>query len=224
MTTRKLDRGADARLVEVRVADDIESWADAGFTVVDRTITVGDVVVRLVGSHPEHRGIVGWDVAGLIPVDHGLDGLPTGFVPLGHPPADRPVHANGTIGLDHIVVVSPDLQRSIDALATSGLVCRRIRDTTSDGAPVRQAFFKLGPVVVEVVAGESASSRPDGPSGWFGLAFDVDDLDQSADVLGDGLGPVKPAVQSGRRIATLRHKTFGISLAVAFMDDHGSRS
>lgn len=224
MTTRKLDRGADARLVEVRVADDVASWSDAGFTVVDHTVTVGDVVIRLIGSEPERRGIVGWDVAGLIPVDGGLDGLPTDFVPRSDTPTDRPLHANGTVGLDHIVVLSPDLQRSIDALATAGLACRRIRDTTSYGSPMRQAFFKLGPVVVEVVAGDADTSRPDLPSGWFGLALDVDDLDQSALVLGDGLGAVKPAVQSGRRIATLRHKAFGMSIAIALMDSHGSRT
>ena len=40
-------------------------------------------------------------------------------------------------------------------------------------------------------------------------------------VLGDGLGSIKPAVQDGRRIATIRHKTYGLSVAVALMDERG---
>ena len=70
----------------------------------------------------------------------------------------------------------------------------------------------------------SAATAKTGPATWFGLAFDVDDLDLTATILGEGLGRVKPAVQSGRRIATLRSRSLGVSVATAFMDDHGSRS
>lgn len=231
MTTRKPDRGADARLVELEVADDAESWLQAGFNVVDDVVTVGDVAIRLSGSGTGRRGIVGWTVSGLLPNGDDIDGLPTSFVEP-HDPADEgPVHANGVCGLDHLVVVTPDLDRSIAALATVGLACRRIRDTTSpQGSPMRQAFFKLGPVVVEVVDGGLGTDdhdRRDAASSsatWFGLSFDVDDLDGTEALLGDGLGRVKPAVQMGRRIATLRHRAFEIGTAIAFMDDHGSRA
>ena len=231
MTTRKPDRGADARLVELAVADEPGSWAAAGFTVIDDVVTVDAVRIRLTGAGDDRRGIVGWTVSGLIAHDDGFDGLPTTFVEATDPSGEQPLHANGTNGLDHVVVATPDLERSITALATVGLSCRRIRDTTSpDGTPMRQAFFKLGTVVVEVVGGGATPAQPtdsddrSGPAAWFGLAFDVEDLDQTATVLGDGLGRVKPAVQSGRRIATLRNRSLDISVATAFMDDHGSRT
>lgn len=234
MTTRKPDRGADARLVELEVADDAESWARVGFTTLDDVVTVDDVRIRLSGARGDRRGIVGWTVSGLIAHGDDIDGLPTTFVEAADPSGERPLHANGTHGLDHVVVVTPDLDRSIAALATVGLSCRRIRDTTSrQGTPMRQAFFKLGAVVVEVVAGGLGTIASDdvddrgatvGPAAWFGLAFDVDDLEVTGALLDDGLGARRPAVQAGRRIATLRQRALDISVATAFMDDHGCQT
>jgi hypothetical protein len=88
---------------------------------------------------------------------------------------------------------------------------------------MRQAFLRLGPTVVEVVGGHEGTGQTaaDAPAGWFGLALDVHDLDAVAALLGDGLGSIKPAVQDGRRIATIRHKTYGLSVAVALMDERG---
>jgi hypothetical protein len=45
----------------------------------------------------------------------------------------------------------------------------------------------------------------------------VDDLDALGALLGEHLGDAKDAVQEGRRIATLRHKELGMSVATAFM-------
>ena len=70
--------------------------------------------------------------------------------------------------------------------------------------------------------GSGAVAEAD-PARWFGLAVDVADLDQTAALLGPGLGPIKGAVQAGRRIATVRHRDLGLSVAVALMDDHGDR-
>ena len=64
-----------------------------------------------------------------------------------------------------------------------------------------------------------------GPAGFFGLAFTSADLDATKALLGDGIGEPKDAVQPGRRIATLRHKTFGISIGTAIMSpDPGDRA
>jgi hypothetical protein len=45
----------------------------------------------------------------------------------------------------------------------------------------------------------------------------VSDIDACAALLGDHLGPVKDAVQPGRRIATLRHEACGLTVPIAFM-------
>ncbi len=230
MTQGTEDRGNGAQLVELAVADEPEAWAAAGFAVVDDAVTIGATTIRLTGTVEGSRGITSWSLAGLdlsgLGAD-GLDGLPTrpAAATVAPSPAHAPAHPNGTIGLDHVVVATPDLDRTIAALAEVGLGCRRIRDTESHGSPMRQAFFRLGGTVLEVVSGDTGSGLPaaDDPARWFGLCVDVDDLDATAGALGDGLGRVKVAVQPGRRIATLRHKAFGLTVAVAAMDHHADR-
>jgi hypothetical protein len=51
---------------------------------------------------------------------------------------------------------------------------------------------------------------------FWGLTLVVDDLDAAAARLGDRVGPVKDAVQKGRRIATLRREA-GLGVPVALM-------
>jgi hypothetical protein len=121
------------------------------------------------------------------------------------------------------VVLTPDLDRTLAALDAAGLELRRIRDTTSYGSPMRQAFFRLGPTILEVVSGDTGTGLPaaDAPATWFGLAVDVDDLGATKALLGDGIGDAKEAVQRGRRIATFRHRQLGLSVALAAMDDLG---
>ena len=228
------------RLLELAVADDPAGWVAAGFAVDGDLIHLDATVIRLVGRTPETKGIVSWTLAGLA-IDNGsLDGLPTATATAAATaPAttDTPTatgattpHPNGVTSIDHVVVLTPDLDRTIEALATAGLDLRRIRDTESYGAPMRQAFFKLGPIVLEVVSGAPANDNAgtgtpatDAPSAWFGLAVNATDLDALATHLGEGLGAIKVAVQPGRRIATLRHKDLGLSVAVAVMDDHADR-
>lgn len=221
------DRGGAARLVELAVADPPEAWAAAGFTVEGDRARIGDTTIHLIGRDGSGKGIVGWTLAGLIGQEQAsIDGLATRFEEPGSDvDGGAPGHPNGVIGIDHVVVMTPDLDRTIAALGAAGLACRRIRHTDSYGSPMRQAFFRLGLVVLEVVGGATGSGQSvsERPASWFGLALDVDDLDHTVQLLGEGLGPPKVAVQEGRRIATLRHKTFGMSVAVAAMDHHADR-
>lgn len=222
--TERADAGA--RVVELQIADEPDAWSAAGFTVADGVVVVGSVRLRLVGRRDAERGIVGWTLAGVTAPDGDLDGLPTQIAAADPDGASMPAtHPNGVTGLDHIVVLTPDLDRTLDALAAAGLELRRIRDTTSYGSPMRQAFFRLGPTVLEVVSGDTGSGLPaaEAPAAWFGLAVDVHDLDEARALLGDALGDTKDAVQEGRRIATLRHKQLGLSVAVAAMDHHAGR-
>ena len=119
-------------------------------------------------------------------------------------------HRNGVTTIDHIVVTSPDDERTISALQAVGLEPRRTRAHGS----MRQTFFRLGPVILELVG--PSEPNDDGPARFWGIAFTVDDLDATAAFLGEHLGPVKDAVQPGRRIASLR-KQAGLAVPIAFM-------
>jgi hypothetical protein len=126
------------------------------------------------------------------------------------------LHRNGVLRIDHLVVLSPDGDRTTRAFGELGWAPLRTRATDHQGAPVLQTFFRAGNVVVELVA-PTEPSGGDGPCAFFGLAFEVRDLERAAQVLGGALGPARDAVQPGRRIATLRHREVGMSVATAFM-------
>jgi len=85
---------------------------------------------------------------------------------------------------------------------------------------MRQVFVRDGAVIIEIVGPAVPDDDPAvraRPAALWGLAFTSDDLDGCAALLGNRLGPVRDAVQPGRRIASLRHRDLGLSLPVAVM-------
>lgn len=182
-------------LTRLVIGDEPDAWRAAGFAVQGETCRIGAVAVTLAGS--DRPGLLDWTL------DEG-----TG-------PADAPAHPNGAIAIDHLVLLTPDLERSTHELEELGLDVRRMRDYDLAGTPMQQVFFRAGEVVLELV-GEPGKHGP-GPATWWGITFTVADLDAAAAYLGEACGRVKDAVQPGRRIATLRHEALGFSLATALM-------
>lgn len=198
---------------ELRVADPPQAWRDAGFTVDGDVVRVGRVRIRLIGPDAG-RGIVGWSLRGLADgVPDLLDGLPT--TRSDAPPAEPDDHRNGVLWVDHVVVMSPDLDRTTAAFRGIGLEVRRVRDFDPGGTPMRQVFFRLGEVVLELVG--TPEPTGDGPATFWGITHTVADLDATAALLGDRTGRVKDAVQPGRQITTLRHRELGMGVATAFL-------
>ena len=124
-------------------------------------------------------------------------------------------HPNGVIAIDHVVLLSPDLGRTVESLAAVGVQPRRERDGELGGRKIRQIFFRLGEVIIEVVGSPETASE--GPSTLWGITFVVADIGATASFLGDRTLPVKEAVQPGRRITTLRHDEFGMSVRSAMI-------
>ena len=201
-------------LVALDVHADPVRWRGAGFEVdADGGCRVGAVRLRLVAPPPGERGAVaGWAFEGLVTPDHEIDGIPTagGTRPAGAPPA----HPNGAISVDHVVVTTPDVGRTIAALERCGLEARRERATVVGGRSMRQVFLRPGEAIIEVVG--PAEPGGDGRARFFGLTFTVGDLASTAALLGDDLGQAKDAVQPGRRIATVRASA-GLGVPVALM-------
>jgi hypothetical protein len=159
--------------------------------------------------------IVGWSLRGL-PSDRSaddLDGVPT--TSSGAAAVAPAEHANGVTSIDHVVLLSPDLDRTVASLAAVGVDPRRERDGELGGRPIRQIFFRLGSVIIEVVGSPGAASE--GPSTLWGITYNVADIDATASFFGDRASPVKQAVQPGRRITTLRHHELGMSVRTAMI-------
>jgi hypothetical protein len=189
---------------ELVVADAPRAWEELGFRVDADVCRIGTVPLRLAGTDAGH-GIVEWSLQGAA---QAVEGLPTRVVD--EPPeaaSDRVEHPNGALQLDHVVVATGEMARTIASVEAAGIPLRRLREDR----PRRMAFFRLGEVILELVEGEEGT-----PPSFWGLVVVVKDLDGVAADLGDRLGEPHDAVQPGRRIASLREGS-GVTPPLAFM-------
>jgi hypothetical protein len=206
-------------LDELKVADAPEAWRACGFEVVGEECVVGGVRIRF-APRDGGRGISGWSLSGINSTD--LDGLAT-TMRQEQPPPETPEHPNGIAGLDHVVAISSDLDRTVAALTAAGLELRRMREEPTPAGAPRQAFFLLSPAILEVVQepAEVTAKKGDRPAFFWGLAFVAPDLERTVAFLGEErVSEVRDAVQPGRRIATLRRDA-GLSVPVALMSPRG---
>ena len=153
--------GMAATLDELTVADPPGAWAALGFAVDGDTCVVGAVRIRLAGADAG-RGLVGWSLRGAAAAD--LDGLATTRSDR-EPPAECPVasqrhHRPRPRGRDQ-----PRPRPHRRGAGAAGLDLRRIREEPTPAGAPRQAFFRLGAAILEVVqepaeASERAGGRP----------------------------------------------------------------
>ena len=201
---------------ELTVADAPEAWSAAGFAVDGDTCVVGEVRIRLAGAD-SGKGLSGWSLRDAELTE--LDGLETARSDR-PPPDEAPAHPNGVTAVDHVVAITPDLERTVAVLEGAGLDLRRIREEPTPAGAPRQAFFRLGATILEVVEEPPEAIERGGgdhrPAFFWGLAFVAPDLDATVAALGDGVSEIRPAIQSGRRIATLR-RSAGLALPVALI-------
>jgi hypothetical protein len=200
---------------ELTVADEPAAWAELGFAVDGDTYVLGEVRIRLAGTDAG-KGLCAWSLRDAAATE--LDGLPTGRSER-EAPAPAPFHPNGVAGIDHVVAITPDLERTVTAVEVAGIELRRIREEPTPAGGPRQAFFRLGAPILEVVQepGDVVErAGRDRPAFFWGLALTAPDLDATVAGLGERVSEVRDAVQPGRRIATLR-RAAGLSVPVALI-------
>ena len=176
-------------LSSVVVGDQPEVWERIGFRPNGGSCWVGGVEFVLTG---DGSGIGDWRMAEEL--------------------GESPEHPNGAVGLDHLVVLTPNLEESIEEFTAMGLELRRMREA---GEGRQQAFFRIGSPVLEVVGPIHDLKKPK----TWGLAFSVRDIDAAVALLGRALHAPRDAVQPGRRIATV-DRAAGSSTSIAFMSPH----
>jgi hypothetical protein len=201
---------------ELTLADEPATWEHLGFDVSDASVALGRVRIRLAGAQAG-SGILGWSLRGVSSTQ--LDGLATNVSEAPHREAAE-AHPNGVLAIDHVVSFSPDFERSVRALSAAGLELRRVREEPTPAGAPRQAFFRLGEEILELIEVpedmlERAGGR-EGPARFWGLALTVSDLDTAVQRVGADAGEIRSAVQPGRRIATLR-RSAGLAVPVALM-------
>jgi hypothetical protein len=206
-------------IAELVLADEPERWAALGFAVEGDTVQLGAGRLRLAGEDAG-RGIVGWSLRELASTE--LDGMPTTRADGSETAGASAEHPNGVVAIDHVVAMTPALDRTVQALRDAGLDLRRIREQPTPAGAPRQAFFRLGAEILEVVQepAQVIAARGDGGADrsarLWGLAFVAADLDRTVAALGEHAGEAREAVQPGRRIATVR-RSAGLAVPVALM-------
>lgn len=211
----------------ITVADAPGTWRALGFELDGDSCRLGGVLIRFAPEHgSQPSGIVSWSLRGLAAAE--LDGLPTELStgasrePGGpHEPSEPgSPHPNGVAAIDHVVAVSPHFERSVERFVAAGMDLRRVREEPTPAGAPRQAFFRLGREILElvqepqeVVARKGGAERP---VRFWGLALLVEDIDATVARLAPHAGEPRAAVQPGRRIATVR-RSAGLSLPLALI-------
>ncbi len=167
-------------LATLRVPSPADAWERLGFTLTDGAVHLGGV--RIVPNDEW-----GWE--------------------LGEAVAEEVEHPNGATGIDHVVLLTDDFDGTVERLRGEGLDYRRTREA---GEGRRQAFFVLGPCLLEVAGPVAGGER------LWGVTLVAPDLER----LAAHVGRIKDAVQPGRRIATVREDA-GVGVPVAFMTPRG---
>lgn len=206
------------------VDDPIEAWNAAGFAG-DDVVTIGSTTIVTTAASENrgdgHRhGIVGASIDGV----GELDGLQLGtWRPAAAGADDGNVeHPNGVVAIDHVVVMTPDCDRTTKAFEDQGIEARKVRKIELPTGDRRQTFFWLGDVICELVGPDTAHDADAahlGPAQWWGLALTVRDLEATATLLGDFVSPIKDAVQPGRSVCTLRRDA-GLGVPILFISEH----
>jgi hypothetical protein len=196
-------------LAALHIADPPERWRALGFHVDERDVAyIGGIDVHLGGPGD---GITGWEIGGIEAVE-SLDGLPTTKATKSTAANPPPEHANRATAIDHVVITTPEFDRTAQALERAGIPLSRIANVRS--ATIRQGFRRLGGAILELVENPSA---PPGPAVFWGLVIVVPDLEAPYPALARHLSDPRPAVQPGRRIATL-DRAAALGPRIAFMD------
>ena len=192
-------------IAELVVGDEPSSWQRLGFAIDDGRTTIGTTTVVLDGGG---GGLRSWALRDAPAT--AIDGLETHAADAA---AREPgAHPNGAVRIDHVVVNTPDLQRTFAVLQSAGLDLRRVREHSDT---LHQGFFRLGEVILEVVGPPQPAG--DEPARFWGLVAVAPDVEALVADAEPGLfGEPRPAVQEGRRIVTVS-RAARVSVPLAFL-------
>ena len=202
------------------VGDDPDAWRAAGFRVDGNEATFGKVVIKLAGADGE-RGVLGWSLAG---VTTDIEQISTFNAPS---PGSQPIrreengaatHTNAVFAIDHVVVETGDVDRTVEAFTEVGMAERRRATMSTPVGERQQAFLWAGRVIIEVVG--PVEPDHDASMGIWGLALVSSNLAVTAHVLAEDLSEPRDAVQPGRKIATMRTRSLDISIPIVVMSPH----
>jgi hypothetical protein len=203
------------RVVAITVGGRAAPWHDIGIVGgllgdvrlnIDESLPVGLHHLDLVGCPTRASHIAG------LPVVHVEDAQVVDTAALSNAAPQFVLHI---VGVDHVVVLADDVRATCSEIEQqSGAPLKRVKE----GDRGVQGFHRWGSVILEVVERRLVAPTDSATTAsYWGLVVVVDQLDEAAAHLGpDVIGAPKPAVQPGRRIATVRSGA-GLGVPLALM-------
>lgn len=209
------------RVAAITVGGSVAPWQALGIPttrVVDGVAyaRLADVTLRIAEAVPP--GLAQLSVIGCPTATESLNGLSLAHVDDAVLPeiATAPnTFAIRISGVDHVVVMADDVRATCAEIErVSGAPLKRV----NEGARGVQGFHRWGSVILEVVERRLVDPlSPTGAASYWGFVLVVDNIDETATHLGpDVISAPKAAVQSGRRIATVRSGA-GLGVPLALM-------
>ncbi len=135
------------------------------------------------------------------------------LVALEGPRPSASVGQAGVEALDHVVVMSPDLESS-RRVYDDILGLRLALDRTFDARGTRILFFRVGGVTIEVAGSLKEATRPDDSDRLWGLAYRVRDLEAVRECLlaaGFDVSEIRKGAKRVTRVCTVRRATHGVA-------------
>jgi len=176
--------------------------------------------VRLTIDEASAPGLTGWTIECGRDAHISIDGIATTLVSNAPVLAQTaPIGRQQTVGLDHVVVTTANIDRTSEAIHRElGLEVRREREL---GNGAVQRFHKMDNTIIEVVTGPHVTHE--GSQLW-GMVVSVDDLFDLFEEVGENItSPPKKATQPGRYISTVRGSV-GLGIPFALMTPHVGRA
>lgn len=224
--------------------DDPRSWTSAGYAIEmegqEGVLSLGNVRIRLVQRQGKERGVLGLVIAyhdsqsDCSHLDLLVDGLPfkilhsrdncthTICTTFSKSKFIKKPNPNGACEVDHLVMLSSNMDATCAAFLKSLGVRprRRMRPQSGWRASKEFAFFKLGDLLIEVIApaekqGEADQILASKDSSFWGLALTTWNMARSKLFFGGNASDIRQAFQAGRQIMTL--KRIGVSVPTVFL-------
>ena len=204
-------------LQRIVIGDDPDSWRSAGFSVLDNEMVFGKTVVELAGT-ANGRGVLGWAIEGVTSNIESITSIAPSGTTLAVEQRTGLDNTNAVFAIDHVVIETGDLDRTVAAFTEVGIKERRQGQMTTSLGERRQSFLWAGRVIIEIVAPVTAD--PNVAMRVWGLALVSANLATTSHVLAENMSEPRNAVQPGRKIATIDTSALDISVPLVVMSPH----
>lgn len=204
-------------LQRIVIGDDPGSWRSAGFSVLDNEMVFGKTVVELAGT-ANGRGVLGWAIEGVTSNIESITSIAPSGTTLAVEQRTGLDNTNAVFAIDHVVIETGDLDRTVAAFTEVGMKERRQGQMTTPLGERRQSFLWAGRVIIEIVAPVTAD--PNVAMRVWGLALVSANLATTSHVLAENMSEPRDAVQPGRKIATIDTSALDISVPLVVMSPH----